>query len=84
MVYPVNGSAPAVLGTIAGGLLSPAEAVGSSQVSADSRYVYFAATQGPNAFESAALITVDVLARTLGVVNAAPTDDYDVFNLYRC
>ena len=37
-----------------------------------------------SAFESAALLTVDVLARTVGLANAAPTDDYDVFNLYRC
>jgi hypothetical protein len=82
VLYPINGSAPAVLGTVAGGQVSPQ--VGASQVSADSRFVYFGATQGSNAFESAALITVDVLARTLSLINAAPTDDYDVFNLYRC
>ena len=64
--------------------MSPAESVGVSQVSADGRFVYFGATQGPSAFESAALVTVDVVARTLSVVNAAGTDDYDVGNLYRC
>ncbi len=83
-LYPVNGSAPVVIGAIAGGEVSPAESVGVSQVSADGRFVYFGATQGPSAFESAALVTVDVVARTLSVVNAAGTDDYDVGNLYRC
>jgi hypothetical protein len=84
VLYPVNGSAPLVLGAVAGGQVSPSESVGSSQVSADGRFVYFGATQGSSAFESAALITVDTAARTLSLVNAAPTDDYDVFNLYRC
>jgi len=71
-LYPVNGSAPIVVGAVPGEV-SPN--VGASQVSADGRFVYFGASQGPNQFESAALVTVDTAARTLNLVNAAPTDD---------
>jgi len=81
-VYPVNGTSPSVLGVVANGQISPN--VGASQVSADGLFVYFGAMQGSAEFESAALITVDLGARSLSLVNAAPTDDYDVFNLYRC
>jgi hypothetical protein len=70
-----------VLGAVPGAV-SPS--VGSSQVSADGRFVYFGADQGPNQFESAALIIVDAQARTVSLTLAAPSDDYDVFNLYRC
>jgi hypothetical protein len=80
-LYPVNGSSPVVLGAVPGAV-SPS--VGSSQVSADGRFVYFGADQGPNQFESAALIIVDAQARTVSLTLAAPSDDYDVFNLYRC
>ena len=84
-LYPVNGTAPTVLGVVPGGAaVSPAGTIGASQVSADGRFVYFSAVQGPETGESAALVTVDAVARTVGLVNAAPTDDYDVFNLYRC
>jgi len=83
-LYPVNGTTPVVLGEIAANTYSPLESIGASQVSADGRYVYFGAVQPSNTFESAALITVDTLARTITNTNAAPTDDYDVYNLFRC
>lgn len=82
--YPVNGSAPVIAAAIPGRTVSPAQSVGASQVSADGRFVYFGATQGPSTGDSASLVTVDAVARTASLVNAAPSDDYDVFNLYRC
>jgi hypothetical protein len=85
VIYPVNGSAPVVLSAVPGVVAhSPHDTVGASAVSADGRFVYFSANQGPDQFESAALITVDTVGKALALVNAAPTDDYDVFNLYRC
>jgi len=83
-LYPVNGSAPVVIGGIAGGTYSAIESVGASAVSSDGRFVYFGAVQPSSTFESAALITVDAVAGTITTANAAPTDDYDVFNLFRC
>ena len=83
-LYPVNGSAPVLLGGTPAGQYSPMESVGSSQVSADGRFVYFGAVQPSSTFESAALITVDTLTGAIQTANAAPTDDYDVLNLFRC
>ena len=83
-LYPVNGSAPLVIGGFPAGTYSGLESVGTSAVSADGRYVYFGAVQPSATFESAALIVVDTLAQTLQTTNAAPTDDYDVLNLFRC
>ena len=83
-VYPVNGSAPTVIATIPAGTILPAETVGASQISADGRFVYFSATQGSSEFESAALVVVDLLNHTYTLTLAAPDDEYDVVNLYRC
>lgn len=85
VLYPVNASTPIILGAVPGGaVISPSETVGASQVSEDGRFVYFSAVQGPNTYESAALVTVDTVMGTVSLVNAAPSDDYDVFNLYHC
>lgn len=81
--YPVDKSPPITIGTVGAGKLNPQ--VGSSTVSVDGKYVYFGAVQGSKAFESAALITVDVVGKSLDVTLAAPSDDYDVLNtVMRC
>jgi hypothetical protein len=79
--YPVNGSAPTVLGLIKAGTINPGF---QAEVSADGRYVYFVALQGSAAFESTALFTVDAVAGTVHLDLAAPDDEYDVLALFKC
>jgi len=81
-VYPVNGSASSVIGVIPSGVVNPG--FGQVEVSEDGRYVYFAAMQGTNAFESPALITVDTVDGTFDLALAAPDGTYDVLTLARC
>ncbi len=81
-IYPVNGSASIVIGVFPSGVINPG--FGQVEVSEDGRYVYFAANQGTNAFESPALITVDTIDRTFDLVLAAPDGTYDVLTLARC
>jgi hypothetical protein len=81
--YPVDKSPPITIGTVDAGKVNPS--VGSATVSADGKYVYFGAVQGSAAFESAALITVDVVGKLIELTLAAPSDDYDVLNtVLRC
>jgi len=80
--YPVNGSASIVIGVFPSGVINPG--FGQVEVSEDGRYVYFAANQGTNAFESPALITVDTIDRTFDLALAAPDGTYDVLTLARC
>jgi hypothetical protein len=79
--YPVNGSAPTVLGLIKQGTVNPGF---QAEVSADGRYVYFVALQGSAEFESTALFTVDAVAGTVHLDLAAPDDEYDVLALFKC
>jgi len=81
-VYPVNGSASSVIGVIPSGVINPG--FGQVEVSEDGRYVYFAAMQGSNAFESPALITVDTVVGTFDLALAAPDGTFDVLTLARC
>ena len=81
-IYPVNGSASIVIGVFPSGVINPG--FGQVEVSEDGRYVYFAANQGTNAFESPALITVDTVDRTFDLALAAPDGTYDVLTLARC
>ncbi len=82
IMYPTNGSAPIEIGIIPMGQINPG--FGQAEVSSDGRFVYFAAVQGEDSFFSAALITVDVIARTFNLELAAPNDTYDVLALLRC
>ena len=80
--YPVNGSAPFVLGVVSKGQVSPSP--GQVTVSADGRIVTFGAVQSEATDESPALITVDVLARTASLTLSAPDDEYDILVLSQC
>lgn len=83
-LYYTNGTTPTVIGTIDAGKIGPAESIGQAEVSNDGQFVYFAATQGSNAFESAALVTINVLTHSFSLALANPDDEYDVLALVPC
>jgi hypothetical protein len=80
--YPVNGSAAYTIGVVSAGQLSPGP--GQVTVSPDGRTVTFGAMQPTATLGSAALITVDAVARTVALTLAAPDDEFEVLLLSQC
>jgi len=81
-LYYLNNQTIYTIGTIPRGTVNPG--VGIVAISSDERYVYFGAVQGSNDYESATLITVDVVSQAFSLVNAAPDDAYDVYDIFNC
>ena len=80
--YPVNGTAAFSIGIVPVGQVVPS--AGQVTVAADGRTVTFGAVQSYATEESAALVTVDVIARTVALTLAAPDDEYDILVLSQC